>query len=202
VAAVLVVCTLLVGCRSGSRQRAGSGPTAIVLPTGPAPGTGAPGARFPVSIHRANPGLSVATGRTSASGQAGRVLCATCHAGLAARAVEPGSAAPAPARFHTGIELRHGAKTCRTCHRPPGFESFHLADGEPVDPANVMRLCGQCHATRLREYEAGAHGGMSGYWDLGRGPRVRNHCLDCHDPHAPKVPQVIPAPRSEGFGVR
>ncbi len=33
---------------------------------------------------------------------------------------------------------------------------------------------------------------MTGYWDLTQGPRSRNHCLACHDPHAPKYQPVMP----------
>jgi hypothetical protein len=56
----------------------------------------------------------------------------------------------------------------------------------------VMDLCGQCHGPQARDYAHGAHGGMTGYWDLSRGPRERNNCIDCHDPHAPAFPKVRP----------
>jgi hypothetical protein len=36
---------------------------------------------------------------------------------------------------------------------------------------------------------------MVGYWDLAKGGRIRNNCIDCHHPHAPKYPIVTPAPR-------
>jgi hypothetical protein len=38
------------------------------------------------------------------------------------------------------------------------------------------------------------HGGMRGHWDLSRGPRERNHCVACHDPHAPAFGQFEPVP--------
>ncbi|MBI5543637.1 MAG: hypothetical protein HY901_07100, partial [Deltaproteobacteria bacterium] len=82
-----------------------------------------------------------------------------------------------------------------TCHRAEGRDQLGLADGRGLDYVSVKALCGQCHARRLEEYERGAHGGMTGYWDLSRGPRTRNLCTDCHDPHAPKIPQVVPAPQ-------
>jgi hypothetical protein len=69
-----------------------------------------------------------------------------------------------------------------------------------VPAQQVMRLCGQCHSRRLREYLNGAHGGASGYWDRTRGLQQRNHCLDCHDAHHPRIDRVQPAlrPRNRG----
>lgn len=96
--------------------------------------------------------------------------------------------------FHAGVELDHGNNTCRTCHNPPTFESFRLANGGTVGYANAMALCTQCHGQIRIDYDKGVHGGMNGYWDLHRGPRQRNHCLDCHNAHRPAVPMVTPAP--------
>jgi hypothetical protein len=56
-----------------------------------------------------------------------------------------------------------------------------------------MRLCAQCHGPQYRDYQNGAHGGMTGNWDLSKGGRVRNNCIDCHDPHAPRYPTVTPS---------
>jgi formate-dependent nitrite reductase cytochrome c552 subunit len=56
-----------------------------------------------------------------------------------------------------------------------------------------MQLCAQCHGPQYRDYRHGAHGGMAGHWDLAKGGRVRNNCIDCHDPHSPKYPTVRPA---------
>jgi hypothetical protein len=64
-----------------------------------------------------------------------------------------------------------------------------------VEFADVMKLCAQCHGPQFRDYQHGAHGGMNGYWDLSRGGRSRNNCIDCHDPHAPAYVGAIPAPR-------
>jgi hypothetical protein len=69
-----------------------------------------------------------------------------------------------------------------------------LQDGRVVDYTDVMRLCAQCHGLQARDYERGLHGGMTGHWDLDSGPRLRNHCLHCHDAHRPAIPQVKPAP--------
>jgi hypothetical protein len=33
---------------------------------------------------------------------------------------------------------------------------------------------------------------MNGHWDLTKGGRIRNNCINCHDPHHPKFPLVQP----------
>jgi hypothetical protein len=128
------------------------------------------------------------------------VRCETCHA------LRPPVALPASMReldqFHQGLELQHGALSCASCHTQGASITLHLADGRKLPPGGAMDLCRQCHGTQYRDYGHGAHGGMSGYWDLSRGARVRNHCIDCHDPHAPQIRQVLPAapPRDRFFG--
>ncbi len=138
--------------------------------------------------------LGLLTGKRDGQGRPVRVACQTCHQKIVVANADVYR--KKDATFHANIKLRHGRKTCQTCHRLPHFTDFNLADGTPVPYGGVKQLCGQCHARRLLEYENGAHGGMTGYWDQKRGPRQRNHCLDCHDPHSPGIPLVQPAPRA------
>lgn len=35
---------------------------------------------------------------------------------------------------------------------------------------------------------------MRGHWDQSRGPRSRNHCVSCHDPHGPAFGSFQPMP--------
>lgn len=56
----------------------------------------------------------------------------------------------------------------------------------------MVSLCGQCHGPQLRDYRRAAHGGATGYWDLSRGPRTRNLCITCHDPHTPAYVGGLP----------
>ncbi len=112
-----------------------------------------------------------------------RVACVTCHSVREIRRV-PQRAADLK-EFHVGLVFAHGALECASCHaegQPPGL---HLADGEPLPMSEALRLCAQCHGPQWRDFQHGAHGGMRGHWDLSRGPRERNHCVDCHDPHSP-----------------
>jgi hypothetical protein len=152
----------------------------------------APG-RFPTTVHRPYPGLGLITDRAELSGRPARAPCLTCHGFVEAR--DENRFASRLDGVHAGVRIVHGGQSCRTCHAVPSFSAYNLADGQAVSYAEVMRLCGQCHARRLLEYEQGVHGGMNGYWDSARGPRDRNHCLDCHNAHAPRVPAMQPAER-------
>ncbi len=151
--------------------------------------------RFSSRVHMPYTQLGMNTGRRDPiSGLPVRVRCATCH-----RLIQPKKSnehATHLEAFHRGIKLVHGDQTCGSCHQPPRFERFHLSSGRTVAYGRVMELCGQCHSSQKRDFERGIHGGMTGYWDLDRGPRDRNHCLDCHNPHRPAIPAVVPAPRA------
>ena len=95
--------------------------------------------------------------------------------------------------FHQGLKKAHGQLTCISCHdSKDGYTSLKLADGRSLPFTESMTLCAQCHGTQYRDYQHGAHGGMTGHWDLTLGGRERNHCLHCHDPHAPRYPIFSP----------
>jgi formate-dependent nitrite reductase cytochrome c552 subunit len=130
------------------------------------------------------------TGLKDARGQAVTAACGTCHS----------TTTPNPTRntahdlfqAHVGLNYNHGSLTCLSCHNPRDYDTLHLADGRRVSFPDVMTLCAQCHGTAMRDYRNGSHGGMNGFWDLTKGPRVRNNCIDCHDPHHPEFPLVRP----------
>jgi formate-dependent nitrite reductase cytochrome c552 subunit len=133
----------------------------------------------------------VKTGLTDAHGQPVTIACATCHA-----TKEPNATARLGQElklFHQGLTGAHANLACVSCHNPDEkYGSLRLADGSAVPYTEVMQLCAQCHGPQYRDYLHGAHGGMAGYWDLTKGPRIRNNCIDCHDPHSPKFPTVRP----------
>ncbi len=137
------------------------------------------------------PFLGLSTGERDVNGMPVRIPCSTCH--METVKVSKEKLKSHEGAFHKHIKIEHGAKTCNTCHKPPEFSGFARADGSTIEYEDVMQLCGQCHARRLTEYQNGAHGGMNGYWDLSKGPRERNHCLNCHNPHSPSIKQVKPA---------
>jgi hypothetical protein len=57
------------------------------------------------------------------------------------------------------------------CHDPARYDRLRLATGESIPMTDALQLCAQCHGTQHRDWRHGAHGGMSGHWDLARGPR-------------------------------
>lgn len=145
---------------------------------------------FPTYIN-VPPGLPlVDSGRQDTSGRPMMVSCGTCH-----DTRPPDSSVNAADQldeFHRGLSYNHGGLSCLACHNSENYTMLRLADGTAVGMPDSIVLCGQCHGPQLRDYENGAHGGMMGYWDLTQGPRYRNHCVDCHDPHIPAFPQVNP----------
>jgi hypothetical protein len=153
----------------------------------PAPGTPV----WAETIHRPAKLSSVEAGIPDPAGRPARLGCATCHALRPSRPL-PASAADLR-EFHAGLVFAHGELRCTSCHVEGRHDLVHLSDGTRLPLTEVVRLCGQCHGPQHRDYRHGAHGGMNGYWDLSRGPRLRNSCVDCHDPHSPRWSSVRPA---------
>lgn len=140
----------------------------------------------PVVIRQPAKLLSIEANRMGPDAQDLRVPCATCHY---LRDPEGHDLPDSPdlTLFHLELQFDHGGDSirCSSCHVPGRSDQLHLANGETVPMTEVMTVCGQCHGSQLRDYQHGAHGGMTGYWDLSRGGRTRNNCVDCHDPHTP-----------------
>ncbi|HYG22978.1 MAG TPA: hypothetical protein VEH04_09365 [Verrucomicrobiae bacterium] len=149
-----------------------------------------PAALHPVHIRRVGPAPRVLTALTNHSGVIASVSCSSCHS-----TTTPDRATHSAAqldRFHQGLVFQHGNQSCLNCHHEGNYDALRLANGTSLEYADVMQLCGQCHGLQKRDFERGLHGGMNGYWDLTRGPRTRNSCTHCHDPHAPAYPTVRP----------
>lgn len=158
----------------------------VPRPLQPAPGaaTGVETVLVPQKL------TSVESGEVDALGQPLRVPCVTCHS-----LKEPARMPDSPQalhQFHVGLQFRHGTNACTSCHQADAPQSLHLATGEPLPMTEVVTLCSQCHGPQARDFRAGAHGGMTGHWDLSRGDRTRNNCVSCHDPHAPKYAGALP----------
>lgn len=144
----------------------------------------------PVVIRQPDGRILVDSGQRDDRGQPIMVACATCH-DTREPAREVTSAADLD-EFHRGLAYAHGALSCLSCHNPGDYDTLKLADGRAIAFSASMTLCAQCHGPQYRDYQNGSHGGMTGYWDLNRGGRTRNSCIDCHDPHHPAYPQVMP----------
>ncbi len=188
VVVLLIVAAMLRGQGDG-REVSGDEPS---LATAAEPGaqSSASGFRFATTIRRPSGPPTIELQQADPQGRRGSVACSTCHS-----VREPNYSTRVPAdldQFHQQMPMDHGKLACYACHHPGDADALRLADSTRVEYADVMTLCSQCHGTQARDYQHGAHGGMNGYWDLSRGPRTRNNCIDCHDPHVPKFPTMHP----------
>ncbi len=115
--------------------------------------------------------------------------CTTCHA---TRTPNRANTAKDLDAFHQGLKFNHANLSCYSCHNDQDYQTLKLADTKTIPFQEVMTLCAQCHNSQATAYKHGAHGGMNGHWDLSRGPRYKNSCITCHDPHAPQYPTLRP----------
>ncbi len=175
---LILVVALLAGCRQPEHHHE----------TAPTPSFSGP--RHPTEIHIPPKLTSIDTGKVDALGKPIRAECVACHT---ARRPERLPSSTADLReFHQGMSFQHGGLSCGSCHVVGAQDVLRRADGVLLPMRDAMQLCAQCHGPQFRDYTHGSHGGMQGHWDLARGPRVRNHCVDCHDPHTPQFQPSIP----------
>ena len=99
---------------------------------------------------------------------------------------------------HEDIVMKHGShgrnNVCFNCHNETNLVVLQTRDGRALKLEDSPALCGSCHGPTYRDWEAGAHGRTSGYWDHQAGPTDRKRCVNCHNPHAPPFPPRKPAP--------
>ena len=99
---------------------------------------------------------------------------------------------------HNDIVMGHGSHNrnnlCYNCHNEANLELLQTRDGRELKMDESTPLCGSCHGPTYRDWDAGAHGRTSGYWDRALGAPDRKRCVSCHNPHSPKFPPRKPAP--------
>jgi uncharacterized CHY-type Zn-finger protein len=99
---------------------------------------------------------------------------------------------------HSDIVMGHGKhgrnNNCFNCHNETNLLLLQPRDGRELTFADSTQLCGSCHGPTYRDWLAGAHGRISGYWMTNSGPAVRKDCVNCHNPHSPPFPPRKPAP--------
>lgn len=94
---------------------------------------------------------------------------------------------------HQDIHLEHGNnRFCLNCHHPTNRNAFVDYDGSEIREADVVKLCAKCHGIIYRDWQAGVHGRLNGYWDTAKGPQTRLRCIQCHDPHQPAFKPMTP----------
>jgi hypothetical protein len=54
-------------------------------------------------------------------------------------------------------------------------------------------VCAKCHGPAYRDWQKGTHGKTLGSWQAGDSRR-RLGCTECHDPHSPAYPRIVPLP--------
>lgn len=99
---------------------------------------------------------------------------------------------------HKNIVMGHGShdrnNLCYNCHNEANLVTLQVRDGRALPFDQSPPLCGSCHGPSFRDWEAGAHGRTNGHWDVTKGPTQRLACVNCHDPHSPRIPTRAPAP--------
>lgn len=102
------------------------------------------------------------------------------------------------AKEHSDVAMHHGTHNrnnlCFNCHDENNLELFQTRDGRQLKLSESTPLCGSCHGPTYRDWEAGAHGRTSGYWNRQLGAITRQDCVSCHNPHSPRFPSRQPAP--------
>jgi hypothetical protein len=99
---------------------------------------------------------------------------------------------------HSDVVMAHGQhgrnNNCFNCHNEQNLLTLQTRDGRELKLEECPPLCGSCHGPTYRDWEAGAHGRTGGYWKAESGELRRQICVDCHNPHSPKIPSRKPLP--------
>lgn len=114
--------------------------------------------------------------------------CMECHTLLPAKWRYDG-----PVNEHRDIQLEHGNnRYCLNCHHARNRNAFSDYDGSEIPQSDVVQLCAKCHGPTYRDWQAGVHGRQNGFWKADAGPKTKLLCIQCHDPHRPKRPDMKP----------
>jgi mono/diheme cytochrome c family protein len=83
---------------------------------------------------------------------------------------------------HSDIVMGHGRhgrnNNCFNCHNETNLTLLQPRDGRELTFADSTQLCGSCHGPTYRDWLAGAHGRISGYWDRGSSPFTAEEIRD------------------------
>ena len=96
---------------------------------------------------------------------------------------------------HANITFDHGRNVlCLNCHHPKNADAFVNFGGEEISGDQPTQLCAKCHGPHYNEYLVGIHGRINGGWKRDDPNAKRLDCIQCHDPHKPRFPQMTPQP--------
>jgi uncharacterized CHY-type Zn-finger protein len=96
------------------------------------------------------------------------------------------------AKEHPDIVMGHGShgrnNNCFNCHNETNLVLLQPRDGRELKFEDSPKLCGSCHGPTYRDWEAGAHGRTSGYWDRSLGPIERKAVRELPQPSFAPLP--------------
>ncbi len=96
---------------------------------------------------------------------------------------------------HKDIVFDHGLNLrCLNCHHPKNSMAYVYHDGSEIPDDQPTRLCAKCHGPHYREWMLGIHGRINGYWTAKLGEQEKLDCIQCHDPHRPRIHAMAPEP--------
>ena len=99
---------------------------------------------------------------------------------------------------HSNIAMGHGThgrnNNCFNCHNDENLLRLQSRDGHDLKFEESSQLCGSCHGPTKEDWDVGAHGRTSGYWNRELGAIKKQDCVNCHNPHSPRFPGRQPAP--------
>ena len=114
--------------------------------------------------------------------------CMDCH-----NLFPPRPTPPVLRWMHEHVLLNHGINDqCRNCHDLENRDRLVLRNNKTIAFPESVKLCAKCHGPTYRDWEKGMHGRSSGYWNQAMGKLVRLDCVECHDPHWPAIPAMLP----------
>ncbi len=108
-----------------------------------------------------------------------------------------------PEGEHKNIVLDHGLNVnCLNCHHQKD-RNFYAAYGDgKISQEDSYLLCMKCHGPIYRDWEAGIHGRVNGYWTAELGQQNKLDCTQCHDPHKPGFGSLAPMPPPAVSGLK
>ncbi len=94
---------------------------------------------------------------------------------------------------HVDLKLNHGSNdNCLNCHHKTNRNAYVTSDGKEIHSDQPEVLCAKCHGIVYGDWKVGAHGRTSGSWNRRDDGWRSLVCTECHNPHDPKFPRLVP----------
>jgi uncharacterized protein YlaI len=104
---------------------------------------------------------------------------------------------------HVDLKLNHGSNdNCMNCHHKENRNAYVTNDGNEIPSNRPEILCSKCHGMVYRDWMIGVHGRVTVSWNRNKKGWHLLVCTECHDPHDPGFPQLVPMPGPSIPGVK